>query len=214
MTEKEIPDLNIFMVCKKLNTNALTKLSGDFYIRKCKKEEFDIWAAFPFDSKKEAKEYYNFMVDYFDKTYASKEDVFYQKCLFVCDRNDKPIATCFIWKAYNKINAIHWFKTLKNYEGLGIGRALLSFIMKDLKDEEYPIYLHTQPASFRAIGLYSDFGFEILTDPMYGSRTNDYQKCLPILENFMTEKRYKGLTFTKAPKYFIEVVASSNNEEL
>jgi hypothetical protein len=28
---------------------------------------------------------------------------------------------------------------------------------------EYPVYLHIQPSSFRAIKLYSDFGFSLLS---------------------------------------------------
>lgn len=209
----EIPDLNIFMMCKNLNKNALCKLNDEFHIRTCRKDEFDVWASFPFDTNEEAIMYYDFMVDYFNTTYASKEDLFYQKCLFVCDKNDKPVATCFAWKAYDEISTIHWFKTLKGYEGMGIGRALLSEVMNELKEEDYPIYLHTQPSSYRAIGLYSDFGFEILTDESYGLRHNDINECLPILEEYMPEKYYKKLQFSKAPKHFKKVIDASVNNQ-
>lgn len=83
----------------------------------------------PFDDMKSAKEYNGFMTEYFNDVYGSKEDLFFQKCLFVCDKNDTPIGTCFAWKAYEKISTIHWFKVRKNYEGSGIGRALLSIVM-------------------------------------------------------------------------------------
>lgn len=209
----EIPDLNIFMMCKKLNEKTLSELPSNFHVRTCRKDEFDIWASFPFDKKEDALLYYDFMVDYFNTVYANKENLFYQKCLFVCDENDKPVATCFIWKAYDEINTVHWFKTLKGYEGLGIGRALLSIIMKELKEEDYPVYLHTQPSSYRAIGLYSDFGFEILTDPSYGLRTNDINECLPILEEYMPKKYYKKLQFTKAPEHFKKVVNSNSTNQ-
>ena len=209
----EIPDLNIFMMCNKLNESALSELSEDFYVRTCRKDEFDMWASFPFDNEEDAEKYYGFMVDFFNNTYASKGDLFYQKCLFICDKNDKPIATCFVWKAYDEFNTIQWFKTLKGYEGFGIGRALLSIVMKDLQEEDYPIYLHTQPSSFRAIGLYSDFGFEILTDSEYGLRTNDIDQCLPILEEHMTEKSFKKLQFTKASEHFKKVVASAKTNQ-
>ena len=210
---KEIPDLNIFMMCKKLDESALCELSDDFYVRTCRKDEFDIWASFPFDTEEDIKQYRNFMVDYFNTTYANKGDLFYHKCLFVCDKNDKPIATCFVWKSYDEFNAIHWFKTLKGYEGLGIGRALLSIVMKSLKPEDYPIYLHTQPASYRAIKLYSDFGFGILTDPSYGDRTNDIEECLPILEEQIPKEYFKKLKFTKAPQHFKKSVNSSNTRQ-
>lgn len=213
MEIKDIPDLNIFMMCEELNEDALSDLNENFHIRNIRRDELDIWKSFPFDNEEEALEYYGFMTDFYNDTYGDNEDLFYQKCLFVCDSNDKPVATCFIWKAYNEFNTIQWFKTLKGYEGLGIGRALLSVVMKNLNKDDYPIYLHTQPASFRAIKLYSDFGFAILTDPSYGSRTNDYEECLPILEEFMKPDDYKRLNFKKAPDHFKRVVGSATTNQ-
>ena len=90
--------------------------------------------------------------------------------MFICDASDKPVASTFIWRSYGKINTIGWFRVLPEYEEHGLGRALLSEI---LKDADYPVYLHTQPTSARAIKLYSDFGFKLLTDPIIGYRKNE-----------------------------------------
>ena len=117
--------------------------------------------------------------------------------------NDSPVATCLLWKAYGLFNTIHWFKTLKGYEGLGIGRALLSVIMKDLAREEYPVYLHTQPGSYRAIKLHSDFGFQIISDERVGHRKNDIEACLSILKKFMPAEHFKGLRIVRAPATFL-----------
>lgn len=206
MKEEEIPDKNIFMMCKALDESSLTELSEEFHVRSCRRDELPIWRAFPFDDPKEAKEYDQFMVDYFNDTYKAAEKEFFKKTLFVCDKNDKPIATCMVWKAYGEFNAIHWLKVLKEAEGNGIGRALFSMIMRDLKSEDYPIYLHTQPSSFRAIKLYSDFGFDILTDKQIGNRQNDIEECLPILKEFMPEHFFSQLRFTKAPQSFLDTV--------
>jgi GNAT superfamily N-acetyltransferase len=81
----------------------------------------------PFDDADLAKEYDEFMSDYFTTTYGGKAELFFTKTLVVCNQQDRPIATCLIWKAYNELNTIQWFKVLKEYEGQGIGRALLSF---------------------------------------------------------------------------------------
>ena len=97
------------------------------------------------------------MTQYFNNVYLHNEEEFYNQCLFICDKNDKPVATCFLWKAYGKIYTIHWLKVLKEYEGLGLGRAILTEVLKYIPDNYYPIYLHTQPGSFRAIKLYTDF---------------------------------------------------------
>lgn len=201
----EIPDLNIFMMCEKLNSSALSKLPEGFYIRNCTPGELKLWKEFPFDTTEDKNKYYDYMTNYFNEVYGSNIAEFYNRCLFVCEsKNNKPVATCFIWKAYNKINTIHWLKVLKEYEGKGLGRALLSHIMTSLNDDDYPVFLHTQPGSFRAIGLYSAFGFKIITNKIIGYRKNEYKESLPILKQHMTKEAFEKLKFAEAPTIFDE----------
>ena len=110
MTETEIPDKNIFMMCEVLNRNSLTKLPASYSIRSCRSDELNIWKAMPFDDANLAQEYDGFMSDYFTTTYGGKEELFFAKTLFVCDLQDRPIATCLTWKAYDEFNTIQWFK--------------------------------------------------------------------------------------------------------
>jgi ribosomal protein S18 acetylase RimI-like enzyme len=204
MKEEEIPDKNIFMMCEELNRTALTALPISYSIRSCRPDELDIWKKMPFDNAELAKEYEGFMSDYFTTTYSSKEELFFAKTLFVCDLQDRPIATCLNWKAYDEFNTIQWFKVLKEYEGQGIGRALLSIVMQELEIHDYPVYLHTQPSSFRAIKLYSDFGFSLLSGDRFGIRSNDLDECLPILKQFMSPAYFQKLRIITAPKEFEE----------
>ena len=206
MKEAEIPDKNIFMMCEALNHNSLTELPASYSIRSCRPDELGIWKTMPFDTVDLAKEYERFMSDYFTTTYGGKEELFFAKTLFVCDSQDKPIATCLIWKAYDEFNTIQWFKVLKDYEEQGIGRALLSIIMQKLEMRDYPVYLHTQPSSFRAIKLYSDFGFSLLSGDNFGIRKNDLDECLPILEKFMPKEYFQELRIINAPKEFEDIV--------
>jgi ribosomal protein S18 acetylase RimI-like enzyme len=213
MKEAEIPDKNIFMMCSALNLNALTKLPANYTIRSCRPDELGIWKTMPFNDANLAKEYDGFMSDYFTTTYAGKAELFFSKTLFVCDWQDKPIATCLIWKAYGEFNTIQWFKVLKEYEGQGIGRALLSIVMQELAMRDYPIYLHTQPSSFRAIKLYSDFGFSLLSGDRFGTRSNDLDECLPILEQFMPQEYFQNLRIIAAPKEFEDAVNKYNTNQ-
>jgi hypothetical protein len=96
MTEKEIPDKNIFMICEALNFNALSELPAGYFVRNCRPDELDAWKAMPFDNPEQAKEYDGFMTDYFRTTYVGKEEMFFAKTLFVCDAHDKPVATCLL----------------------------------------------------------------------------------------------------------------------
>lgn len=205
-----IPDKNLFMMCSALNLAAVRKLPPGYHIRKCRDDELEIWMDFPFDDPLEAKRYRGFMSSYFQNVYADKKKEFFDKCLFVCDLQDRPIGTCFAWRAYDKITTIHWFKVLKPYEGKGIGRALLSYVMQSLSDSEFPVFLHTQPSSYRAIKLYADFGFELLSDPSIGTRTNDLEECLVILQEVMPSDAFQALKITKAPRFFLEAVNTSS----
>jgi ribosomal protein S18 acetylase RimI-like enzyme len=206
MKEEEIPDKNIFMMCSALNRNALVELPASYSIRNCRPDELGVWKTMPFDDAELAQEYEEFMSDYFTTTYGGKEKLFFAKTLVVCDLQNKPVATCSIWKAYNTFNTIQWFKVLKKYEGQGIGRALLSIVMQELEMRDYPVYLHTQPSSFRAIKLYSDFGFSLLSGGKFGSRDNDLDECLPILEEFMPKEYFHKLRIIIAPKEFEDTV--------
>jgi ribosomal protein S18 acetylase RimI-like enzyme len=213
MKGEEIPDKHIFMMCKALNRNALTELPASYSVRNCRPDDLDIWKTMPFDTVDLTKEYDGFMSDYFTTTYGEKEELFFAKTFFVCDRQDKSIATCLSWKAYDEFNTIQWFKVLKGYEGQGIGRALLSIIMQEVEMRDYPVYLHTQPSSFRAIKLYSDFGFSLLTGDRFGIRTNDLDQCLPILEEFMPKEYFQQLRIMTAPKEFQDRVSKYDSNQ-
>jgi ribosomal protein S18 acetylase RimI-like enzyme len=206
MKEAEIPDKNIFMMCSALNRNALTELPASYTIASCRPDELSIWKTMPFDDADLAKEYEGFMSDYFTTTYGGKAELFFAKTLFVRDWQNRPVATCLSWKAYDEFNTIQWFKVLKEYEGQGIGRALLSIVMQELKPCDYPVYLHTQPSSFRAIKLYSDFGFSLLSGDNFGIRRNDLNECLPILAKFMPKAYFQKLRIISAPKEFEDTV--------
>lgn len=204
LSVESIPDKNLFMMCSKLNRSALSQLADSYRVRHCRKDELDLWKDMHFDDPAEAKANRQYMTDFFVSVYAPVGDLFYEKCLFVCDSHDKPIATAFIWKAYDEFNTVHWVKVLKEFEGRGIGRALLSIIMQELKPNDYPVYLHTQPSSYRAIKLYADFGFTLLTDPVIGSRKNHLEECLPILQRYMPKEDFENLEFEAAPAGFLE----------
>lgn len=206
MREEEIPDYNIFMMCERLNHRALSDLHSDYYFRNCRQDELELWKAFPFDSDTVPVEYEDFMNQIIEDTYRGDMETFFQNTLFVCNKEGRPVATCSHWKAYGKINTIHWLKTLKAYEGKGIGRAVLSAIMRRFVDRDYPIYLHTQPGSFRAIKLYSDFGFHMLRGGRLGRRMNELEKCLPILKEFMPKKDFEHLRITDTPDDLIKLL--------
>ena len=205
MEYESLGSLNIFMQCNKLNSSAFSELPEGYTVRLCKRDEFNTWMHVVAE-----EQYVNYVADYFQKVYAPYEDEFFNRCLFVCNSDDVPVASCFIWRSYRTVNTVGWFRVLPQYEGKGLGRALLT---ATLKDAAYPIFLHTQPTSARAIKLYSDFGFALITSEMPGSRKNDLSESLLILQKVMPVEDYAKLQFCNADQSLLTAVESSKISE-
>ena len=208
-----IPEKDLFMMCETLDPSALSAMPERYSVRLCREDEVDEWIALHVDDPSQQMEIETMMKEYFGRVYAKHGGLFFQRCLFACDERNRPVGTCFIWKAYGRVNTLHWLKVRKDQEGKGIGRSLLSHVMQTLSADAYPVFLHTHPSCFRAIKLYSDFGFAFLTDDRIGYRPNDLEECLPILSRVMPTSAYDRLRFIKAPQVFLDAAGSSEISE-
>lgn len=201
----EIPDPNLFMACLAPNRDAFRALPDGFHFRLCRKDELETWKRLTVEDEGVVP----FVTEYFEQVYAADRDEFFARCLFVCNADDSPIGTCFLWRAYGLINTLHWLRVLPEYEGQGIGRALLTALLEPLTPDEYPIYLHTHPTSNRALGLYADLGFKLLTDPVIGFRRNDLEASLPFLQESMPEAIFRRLETAEAPAALLDAARTS-----
>lgn len=210
--EVDLSQKHLFMMCEQMNSEAAGTLPEAYHVRCCRREELDVWMRMPFDDPRDAEKALAFMSDYFSRVYGNKKDLFFETCLFVCDKRDNPIGTAFIWKVYEEITTLHWLKVRKEYEGRGIGRALLSIDLKRLHSQDYPVYLHTHPSSFRAIKLYADFGFKLLSDPVIGCRLNGLHESLPFLQKHMIKDAFDSLQIVEAPGSFLKKLEKETEE--
>lgn len=204
----DLPDKNIFMACAALDRAALSDVAPPYRVRTCRRDELAWWKAVPFDGAA-TPDTDAFMDGFFRTAYGGQEDLFYARTLVVVDERNLPVATCTLWRAYGAFNTIHWFKVVQGHEGKGLGRALLSAVMRELTPQDYPVYLHTQPGSFRAIKLYSDFGFDLLSGGPLGTRSNDLEECLPLLGRVMPEDSYRALRVGESPKEWTRFLATT-----
>lgn len=210
---QDIPDKDLFMMCASVCTDAFSALPSGYTIRTCRPDEYDAWKWLHVDDSSDYDEYNEVLEGYFNDVYKPQGDLFFHQCQVICDKADKPVGTCFLWKAYGAFNTIHWLKVKKGYEGRGLGRALLTHVMAELPPQGYPVYLHTHPSAYRAIKLYSDFGFHLLKDAQMGNRRNDLKDCMPILKEYMPAEDYARLRTTKAPDSFLRLLDHQTREE-
>ena len=207
--KNQIPEKHIFMYCEKMNEMAFTQLSREYKLRNLLKTELEEWKSLPFDGNY-TEEYKGFMDNYFDNVYKIREKEFYNKCIVVCDKNNEIIGTCFLWKFHEKINTVHWLKIKKEYEGKGIGRALFTNVVENIDNNDLPIFLHTQPESYRAIKLYSDFGFKIAMNNKIGNRINNINDSIEYLKKNIPKKYFDKIGYINIPEKYLKIIEDNN----
>ena len=202
---EKVGSCNLFMTCESPNAAAFRELSSRYRFRLCRNDELDVWMHTAVDAP-----YVKYAADYYRRVYEKSASEFFRRCTFVCDENDNPVATGFIWKSYGLINTLAWLRVVLEHEGKGLGRALITEV---LRNTSFPVYLHTQPSSVKAIKLYSDFGFKLITDPVIGYRKNDLEKSLPIMKKVMPQSDYENLQFTLADNALLKAALSNEAAE-
>lgn len=213
MPIEALPDRNLFMLCRALRREALTAMPTPYRVRQMRRDELATWKAMPFDDPETAVAYDGFMEDWWRLVYASRADEFFARTLFAVDEHDRPVGTCGLWDAYGRIPTIHWLKVVTAHEGRGIGRALLSAVLRDLAADAFPVYLHTQPESIAAIALYSDLGFDLLRGERFGTRANHLAESLPYLREHLSPKAWASLRVSNPPAGFVELMATTTTAE-
>lgn len=152
-----------------------------------------------FDSKEEA-------LTYFKKTFSFSDEL-KRRCLFVNDRHGNKVGTVMAWWAYSGMKRelwLHWVAVKPEYQGTGIGKAMLSRVLKLYREIEgpQPIYLHTQTWSYKAINMYEEYGFVISKEVNKGGYANtSYDTALRTLKNIPA---YRGLEEKEVKKHLLK----------
>ena len=124
---------------------------------------------------------------YFEDEFI-KENVDLSNYCFVESPKGKVVATASLWFGKHFDEGIkyrlHWLSVHPDYRGKGLGKALISYILKNekLKGEKY-VYLKTQTWSYKAIALYLKFGFK----PYSGIKPDNWDCCHMDFENYNNE---------------------------
>ena len=187
MIDRNIPYYNLIMRCDKYNITPVILPDG-WYFKMYDEGDENHWAKLEyeigdFSSFEEAEEY-------FKANYCKHIDELKKRCVFVVNNNGEIVGSCIAWqdlKGDDTVASLHWLVVSPEYQGKHIGLALCQKVM-DIFNEfgEMPVYLHTQPWSYKAVMLYIKLGFKIQKSDTFSHYENQYQQATDTLKNILT----------------------------
>ena len=94
----------------------------------------------------------------------------------------------------NNVSSLHWLVVDERYQGIGLGRALGTAAMNIYALRQgLPVYIHTQPWSWKAILLYMSLGFNLQKTDTFSHYENEYEKAMIELRKIVTAEQYELL---------------------
>lgn len=188
MLDRTIPFYNIIMRCDRILPMEV-KLPEGYAIRSYQPGDEDAWAALhvatgDFASAQEA-------AAYFLDTYARD----FSRALFAVAPDGSTIGTATAWtdpRGDAAIRSLHWLAVAEDHQRKGIGKALCKTILKLMRREDNaaPVYLHTQPWSWKAVLLYVSLGFKLQRTDSFANYENQYEQVMATLHGVLNDEQY------------------------
>lgn len=190
MIDRSIPYYNLILKCNKNSATPISLPEGySFKMYEVGDEKH--WAKLEygigdFSSVEEAEMY-------FKTNYCNQIDELKKRCIFVVDACGNGVGSCIAWhdlKGNDTVASLHWLVVSPEHQGKYIGLALCQKVMDIFNERgETPVYIHTQPWSYKAILLYIKLGFKIQKTDTFSHYENQYEQALNTLENILTAEQ-------------------------
>lgn len=194
MVDKSIPFFDIIMRCDEPKVTQPTLPDG-FYFDTYKEGDDEVWARmelFAGDFRT-----YEIALGYFRSAYLTRLDELKKRFVVVRNKDGDAVCSCIAWKTHRNEHlaaALQWLVTAEGYEGLGLAKAVVfETVNRYCQIGEAPIWLHTQPWSYKAIWLYYQAGFRITAKDQFQTFRNRLDEARPVLENLIPHEKMKLL---------------------
>ncbi len=190
MLDRTIPFCNTILKCDNYQRKDVVLPKG-FSIVTYKNGYEKAWAELEysigdFDSLEDAE-------NYFVATYTQNQELL-RNLLFLLNENKSVIGSCIAWQDKRKdsyVSSLHWLVVDEKYHGMGLGKALCYATMNVFEAQErLPVYIHTQPWSWKAIFLYLSIGFKLQKTDTFSHYENEYCQAMDELERIVTTEQF------------------------
>lgn len=191
MIDRRIAYCNVLMRCDEIPTSLPQRLPPGYTFAAYTPGREQDWAALEteigdFESVEQARAY-------FEATYLPDAATLGERCFFVLSPSGEAVASCMAWRD-EPAASLHWLVTSPRYERQGIGRALVERCLALYRQRgEGPVYLHTQPWSYPAIGLYGRLGFALLKTDSFAHYENEFGQACTLLRELLPEACWAAL---------------------
>lgn len=192
--DRTIPFYNLILRCGGWRRRDALAPEG-FSLRSYQPGDEAAWAALEheigdFDTPEEARAY-------FARAYLSRPEEAARRCLFAVDGRGRAVGTCTAWRDRRKTGtcaSLHWLAVSPACQGKGLGRALCRRTLEVFQDlGEFPVYIHTQPWSWKAVLLYVREGFLLQKTDTFGDYENQYALGMEALRAVLPPGEYREL---------------------
>ncbi len=194
--DKSIPYYNVIMRCDHFRSTPAVELPPGYSLAMYADGNERDWAALEF----EIGDFPSFdeALLYFETKYLYEKRDLYERCLFIRNPGGEAIASCMAWRDERQgqtVASLNWLVVKPKYQGLGFGKAALLETLRIFRHKnKQPVYLHTQPWSYKAISLYHKYGFSLLKTDTFAGYVNQYAEAMEVLKPLYTLEKYRKLT--------------------
>lgn len=193
MLDRNIPFYNTILRCDRYTPTEVILPDG-FSIVPYRGGYEKAWAKLEyaiedFDSEAEAE-------SYFVSTYLPDGEK-RKNCLFLLNPEKQVIGSCIAWqdrRGNQLVSSLHWLVVEEEYQGRGLGKALCLAVMNLFaRGGGNPVYIHTQPWSWKAILLYISIGFRLQQTDTFSHYENQYDKAMETLKSVVPEMLFERM---------------------
>ena len=199
MIDRTIPYYNIIMRCDRILPMEI-KLPEGYTIRTYQPGDEDAWAAL-LCSVGEQTALADAKALFIDR-YLADADLA-DRIFLAVDAEGTIVGTAIAWEHDPRgmgVRALHWVAVHPAHQRKGLGKALCQTCLRLFRreDNSLPVYLHTQPWSWKAILLYIKLGFKLQPKDSFYTYENQYAQAMETLKAIVPPEQYAKMQANSA----------------
>ncbi len=199
MLDRTIPFYHIIMRCDRILPMEI-KLPEGYTIRTYQPGDEDAWADMEcaigdFTTREAA-------LALFTERYLA-DATLTDRIFFAIAPDGEIVGSVIAWEHDPRgmgTRALNWVVVREDHQRKGLGKALCQTALRLFRreDNSLPVYLHTQPWSWKAILLYIKLGFKLQPKDTFYGHENQYTQAMATLKPIVTPEQYAKMEASTA----------------